>query len=75
MFTCRNSGVCELIKEVNTHFYTRVHFHLSLQGSIQQLVIKDDPRAAEEQCEDDDPYVRNTHMHVVRRPACVCCVF
>ncbi|KAI9542022.1 hypothetical protein NQZ68_025156 [Dissostichus eleginoides] len=25
-------------------------------GSIQQLVIKDDPRAAEEQCEDDDPY-------------------
>nr|XP_057924239.1 collagen, type XV, alpha 1b isoform X3 [Doryrhamphus excisus] len=24
-------------------------------GSIQQLVIKDDPTAAEEQCEDDDP--------------------
>ena len=36
---------------------------LSLQGSIQQLVIKDDPRTAEEQCEDDDPYVRNTHTH------------
>lgn len=30
------------------------------QGSIQQLVIKFDPRAAEEQCEDDDPYVRYT---------------
>ncbi|XP_037537971.1 collagen alpha-1(XV) chain-like [Nematolebias whitei] len=25
-------------------------------GSIQQLIIKDDPRAAEEQCEEDDPY-------------------
>ncbi|XP_056276339.1 collagen, type XV, alpha 1b isoform X2 [Pseudoliparis swirei] len=25
-------------------------------GSIQQLVIRDDARAAEEQCEDDDPY-------------------
>uniref|UniRef100_A0A4W5LD19 Laminin G domain-containing protein n=1 Tax=Hucho hucho TaxID=62062 RepID=A0A4W5LD19_9TELE len=25
-------------------------------GSIQQLVIKPDPRAAEEQCEEDDPY-------------------
>lgn len=25
-------------------------------GSIQQLVIRADPRAAEEQCEDDDPY-------------------
>ncbi|XP_068604929.1 collagen, type XV, alpha 1b [Brachionichthys hirsutus] len=25
-------------------------------GSIQQLVIKDDPRAADEQCEEDDPY-------------------
>uniref|UniRef100_A0A8C4X555 Thrombospondin-like N-terminal domain-containing protein n=1 Tax=Erpetoichthys calabaricus TaxID=27687 RepID=A0A8C4X555_ERPCA len=25
-------------------------------GSIQQLLIKPDPRAAEEQCEDDDPY-------------------
>lgn len=31
-----------------------------LQGSIQQLVIKDDPRVAEEQCEDDDPYVRHS---------------
>lgn len=31
------------------------------QGSIQQLLIKDDPRAAEEQCEDDDPDVSNTH--------------
>uniref|UniRef100_A0A3Q2Z4L7 Thrombospondin-like N-terminal domain-containing protein n=1 Tax=Hippocampus comes TaxID=109280 RepID=A0A3Q2Z4L7_HIPCM len=30
-------------------------------GSIQQLLIKDDPRAAEEQCEDDDPDVSNTH--------------
>ena len=36
---------------------------LSLQGSIQQLVIKDDPRAAEEQCEDDDPYVRSVHTY------------
>ncbi|KAG5841755.1 hypothetical protein ANANG_G00170190 [Anguilla anguilla] len=26
------------------------------EGSIQQLVIKPDPRAAEEQCEEDDPY-------------------
>ncbi|KAG7488667.1 hypothetical protein MATL_G00036390 [Megalops atlanticus] len=25
-------------------------------GSIQQLVLKPDPRAAEEQCEEDDPY-------------------
>lgn len=24
-------------------------------------MIKNDPRAAEEQCEEDDPYVRNTH--------------
>lgn len=38
-----------------------VSHSLSLQGSIQQLVIKDDPRAAEEQCEDDDPYVRSTY--------------
>lgn len=41
-----------------------VTFHISfvfpLQGSIQQLVIKDDPRVAEEQCEDDDPYVRHS---------------
>lgn len=36
-----------------------------IQGSIQQLVINDDPRAAEEQCEDDDSYVRNTHTDMV----------
>ncbi|XP_026512158.2 collagen alpha-1(XIII) chain-like [Terrapene carolina triunguis] len=27
-----------------------------IQGSIQQLMIKPDPRATEDQCEDDDPY-------------------
>lgn len=37
------------------------------QGSIQQLVIKFDPRAAEEQCEDDDPYVRHTDTSALSR--------
>ena len=38
---------------------------MTSQGSIQQLVIRDDPRAAEDQCEDDDPYVRNTRTHII----------
>lgn len=29
----------------------------SLQGSIQQLVLKSDPTAPDDQCEEDDPYV------------------
>lgn len=29
----------------------------SLQGSIQQLVLKADPTAPDDQCEEDDPYV------------------
>lgn len=28
-----------------------------MQGSIQQLVLKSDPTAPDEQCEEDDPYV------------------
>lgn len=28
-----------------------------LQGSIQQLVLKSDPAAVDDQCEEDDPYV------------------
>ena len=38
-----------------------------LQGSIQQLVLKSDPTAPDDQCEEDDPYVsvheNNTHTH------------
>lgn len=29
----------------------------SVQGSIQQLVLKSDPTAPDDQCEEDDPYV------------------
>lgn len=28
-----------------------------MQGSIQQLVLKSDPTAPDDQCEEDDPYV------------------
>jgi len=44
----------------STFVYIFLLLSLSLlfcQGSIQQLVIKPDPRAAEEQCEEDDPSV------------------
>lgn len=30
-----------------------------MQGSIQQLVLKSDPTAPDDQCEEDDPYVRH----------------
>lgn len=35
-----------------------------MQGSIQQLVLKSDPTAPDDQCEEDDPYVRHfTTLH------------
>lgn len=40
---------------------------LSLQGSIQQLVLKSDPTAPDDQCEEDDPYV-SVHQDTQTRP-------
>jgi len=40
---------------------------LSLQGSIQQLVLTADPTAPNEQCEEDEPYVSvvsSSHQYV-----------
>lgn len=39
----------------------------SVQGSIQQLVLKSDPTAPDDQCEEDDPYVsarRDKHAQI-----------
>lgn len=33
-----------------------------LQGSIQQLVLKSDPTAVDDQCEEDDPYVSDNPL-------------
>ncbi|KPP60486.1 hypothetical protein Z043_121512 [Scleropages formosus] len=35
---------------------SRLSLSRSTQGSIQQLVLRSDPGAADDQCEDDDPY-------------------
>lgn len=61
-------GILENYFQIKTN--TQFGHICTLQGSIQQLVIKDGPRAAEEQCEDDEPYVRSTraccqHSHVL----------
>lgn len=37
---------------------------LSLQGSIQQLVLTADPTAPNEQCEEDEPYVSVLCRHI-----------
>lgn len=60
ILTCRSS-LC-LRRSQQQRRISRSHCNLCLshQGSIEQLVIKDDPRAGEEQCEDDEPYVRQT---------------
>lgn len=37
-----------------------------MQGSIQQLVLKSDPTAPDDQCEEDDPYVSvSAHINTI----------
>lgn len=45
---------------------------LSVQGSIQQLLLRSDPTAPDDQCEEDDPYVSvNRHTPRQRCPLVV----
>lgn len=53
-------------QEAFTPSSSSMHPSPSPQGSIQQLVLKSDPTAPDDQCEEDDPYVslhRDTHTH------------
>lgn len=51
----------------NTDSSLPPHFSVFLQGSIQQLVLKSDPTAPDDQCEEDDPYVS---VHEETQPGC-----
>lgn len=76
----QTSGDVDLIHDLTsksqlTGTHTHTHplnyptlLHLLLfcvQGSIQQLLLKSDVTAPDDQCEEDDPYVSvNTHTHI-----------
>lgn len=60
-------GVAGLWEMNANHTACRGILLFSVQGSIQQLVLKSDPTAPDDQCEEDDPYVsvrRDKHAQI-----------